>query len=78
MKALVRSRNLAKFYAELAKAEKAINNAVIVMNAHDKIVNGMANVAVTTLKIVKTSSFLFVGVFAAPVAATTLGTGALA
>lgn len=78
MRSLVVSGNLGKFYADMPKAEIAVNTAVVLMLRHQLFSRVMAGASLTTLKIVKTSAFIFVGVFAAPVAATTFGTGALA
>ncbi len=78
MEGYVNSGNLAKFHAEHPKAEKICNEAIGQMDAYRKdMIDGGGN-WVTGLKFTKAASFTFVGIFAAPVAASTLGTGALA
>lgn len=78
MEGYLKSGNIAKFHAEQAVAERTTNIAIAKMTAYRKtMIEGGGN-WVTALEWTKTGSFIFLGVFAAPVAASTLGTGALA
>jgi len=78
MDGYLNSGNLAKFHKEQKSAEKITNNAIYKMDVYrQNMIDGGGN-WVTALEWTKTGSFLFVGVFAAPVTASTLGTGVLA
>ena len=78
MEGYVSGGNLAKFHAEHPKSEKICNEAIGRMDAYrEDMIDGGGN-WVTGLQFTKAASFTFVGIFAAPVAASTLGTGALA
>lgn len=78
MEGYLNSGNIAKFHAEQKSAEKITNTTIAKMDAYRlNMIEGGGN-WVTTLQWTKTGSFVFLGVFAAPVAASTLGTGALA
>ncbi|WP_039163901.1 peptidoglycan-binding domain-containing protein [Leisingera sp. ANG-M1] len=76
--AAVKSKNLAKFQAIYPKCEKRVNGTLDAMRAYRaKMIGGGEN-WVTGLKFTKTASFTFVAVMAAPVAASSLGTGVVA
>lgn len=78
MDGYLKSGNIAKFHDEQKAAERTTNIAIAKMDAYRKtMIEGGGN-WVTALEWTKTGSFIFLGVFAAPVAASTLGTGALA
>lgn len=76
--AAVNSGDLQKFHKIAPRAEKIINDAAAKMGAYrDAMIDGGGN-WVTALNFTQTASFTFIGVFAAPVAGATLGTGVVA
>ncbi|MBL1436494.1 MAG: peptidoglycan-binding protein [Rhodobacteraceae bacterium] len=78
MESYLASGNIAKFHSEQKAAEKICNIAIDKMRAYrNTMIEGGGN-WVTALEWTKTGAFTFLGVFAAPVAAGALGTGALA
>lgn len=78
MEGYLKSGNISKFHAEQAAAERITNTAIAKMDAYrTTMIEGGGN-WLTALEWTKTGSFVFLGIFAAPVAASALGTGALA
>lgn len=76
--AQLKAGDLKKFYGSFPKAEIVVNDAVDQMrNYRSQMIEGGGN-WVTGLTYTKTASFTFVGVFAAPAAGATLGTGVVA
>lgn len=76
--AALKSGDLLKFQRMYPASEKIVNDNVDQMRKYRaEMIEGGGN-WVTNLRFTKTASFTFVGVFAAPVAGATLGTGVVA
>ncbi len=78
MESYLKSGNISKFLAEQVAAERTTNQMLAKMRKYQEAMISGGDGLVEDLEWTKTLSFTFVGVFAAPVTASVLGTGALA